>query len=68
METHGVRASAPKGQKRFPISRSESPGQRIRPYSSCSMAFISLRRVFSDTGPFRLITRETIHLMFYEKV
>ena len=37
-------------------------------YSSCSIAFITFRRVFSDRGPFRLITRETIHLMLYEKV
>jgi hypothetical protein len=37
-------------------------------YSSCSIAFITFRRAFSDTCPFRLITRETIHLMFYEKV
>ena len=37
-------------------------------YSSCSITFITFRRVFSDTGPFRLITRDTIHLMFYEKV
>ena len=37
-------------------------------YSGCSIAFITFRRAFSDTCPFRLITRKTIHLMFYEKV